>query len=211
MRAPEGTSLEATAIIAERIAREVREMPGVAVHARHHRRHRSDARRTSRRIYVQARRSRRSATLTQDEIMERVRARDRSRKQSKDAARRRSRRSPPSRAAARRRRSVRASAAPTSTSSPSYAQKVLDRAQEGAGRRRRRHDAHRRQARARACTIDREKAADLGVQVADIAATLRCWWAGSKVSTYEEKGEQYDVHVRAERALPRRRRRACRC
>lgn len=47
-------------------------------------------------------------------------------------------------------------------------------------------------------TIDRDKAADLGVSVADVARTLRLLVAGDKVSDYNEKGEQYEVHVRAE-------------
>jgi len=46
-------------------------------------------------------------------------------------------------------------------------------------------------------TIDRDKAADLGVSVADVARTLRLLVAGDKVSDYNEKGEQYEVHVRA--------------
>ena len=46
--------------------------------------------------------------------------------------------------------------------------------------------------------IDRDKAADLGVQVADVASALRLLVGGLKVSTYEEKGEQYDVRVRAD-------------
>ncbi|AKV00761.1 RND multidrug efflux transporter [Labilithrix luteola] len=46
--------------------------------------------------------------------------------------------------------------------------------------------------------IDRPRAADLGVSVADTASTLRVLVDGEKVSTYEEKGEQYDVRVRAE-------------
>ncbi|HZF55043.1 MAG TPA: efflux RND transporter permease subunit [Polyangiaceae bacterium] len=45
--------------------------------------------------------------------------------------------------------------------------------------------------------IDRKKAADLGVSVADIAGTLRLLVGGYQVSTYNEGGEQYEVHVRA--------------
>ena len=35
--------------------------------------------------------------------------------------------------------------------------------------------------------------------------TLSVLVGGQKVSTYKERGEQYDVHVRAERGVPRRR------
>ncbi|MCK6586299.1 MAG: efflux RND transporter permease subunit [Polyangiaceae bacterium] len=45
--------------------------------------------------------------------------------------------------------------------------------------------------------IDRKKAADLGVSVADIAGSLRLLVGGYQVSTYNEGGEQYEVHVRA--------------
>ena len=45
--------------------------------------------------------------------------------------------------------------------------------------------------------VDRPKAAELGVSVADIANTLRLLVAGDKVSDYNEKGEQYEVHVRS--------------
>jgi multidrug efflux pump subunit AcrB len=48
--------------------------------------------------------------------------------------------------------------------------------------------------------IDREKAADLGVQVADVAGALRLLVGGAKVSTYEEAGNQFEVRLRAERA-----------
>jgi HAE1 family hydrophobic/amphiphilic exporter-1 len=47
--------------------------------------------------------------------------------------------------------------------------------------------------------IDRPRAADLGVSVIDTASALRLLVDGDKVSSYEEKGEQYDVRVRAER------------
>ncbi|WP_437811899.1 efflux RND transporter permease subunit [Sorangium sp. So ce1078] len=46
--------------------------------------------------------------------------------------------------------------------------------------------------------IDRDRAADLGVQVADVAGALQLLVGGLKVSTYSEAGEQYDVRVRAE-------------
>ena len=46
-------------------------------------------------------------------------------------------------------------------------------------------------------SIDRAKAAELGVSVADAANTLRLLVAGGKVSDYYEKGEQYEVHVRS--------------
>jgi multidrug efflux pump subunit AcrB len=46
-------------------------------------------------------------------------------------------------------------------------------------------------------TVDRQRASDLGVQVADVAQALQLLVAGQKVSTYAEGGEQYDVRVRA--------------
>jgi HAE1 family hydrophobic/amphiphilic exporter-1 len=45
--------------------------------------------------------------------------------------------------------------------------------------------------------IDRKKAADLGVGVSDIAGTLRLLVGGYEVTTYNDKGEQYEVHARA--------------
>jgi hydrophobic/amphiphilic exporter-1 (mainly G- bacteria), HAE1 family len=46
--------------------------------------------------------------------------------------------------------------------------------------------------------VDRAKAGDLGVQVEDIASTLNVLVGGQEVTTYPEGGEQYEVHVRAE-------------
>ncbi len=48
-------------------------------------------------------------------------------------------------------------------------------------------------------SIEREKAADLGVQVSDIAQTLQLLVGGLKVSSYAEGGEDYDVRARADR------------
>jgi hydrophobic/amphiphilic exporter-1 (mainly G- bacteria), HAE1 family len=46
--------------------------------------------------------------------------------------------------------------------------------------------------------MDRAKAADLGVQLSDAAEALRLLVGGDAVTTYNEGGEQYEVHVRAE-------------
>jgi HAE1 family hydrophobic/amphiphilic exporter-1 len=48
--------------------------------------------------------------------------------------------------------------------------------------------------------IDRAKAADLGVRVQDLAATLNVLVGGQKATSYYEGGEEYEVHVRAEKA-----------
>jgi len=45
--------------------------------------------------------------------------------------------------------------------------------------------------------INRKKAAELGVSVVDIAGALRLLVGGYEVGNYAEKGEQYDVFVRA--------------
>jgi HAE1 family hydrophobic/amphiphilic exporter-1 len=51
--------------------------------------------------------------------------------------------------------------------------------------------------------IDRDKSADLGVRVQDIASTLNVLVGGLKVTDYYEGGEQYEVHVRAEHSARR--------
>jgi len=48
--------------------------------------------------------------------------------------------------------------------------------------------------------IDRPKAADMGVQIADAAEALRLLVGGDQVTTYNEGGEQYEVHLRARQA-----------
>ncbi len=47
--------------------------------------------------------------------------------------------------------------------------------------------------------IDREVAADLGVRVQDVAGVLQMLIAGQKVSNYPEHGEQYEIRMRADR------------
>ena len=46
-------------------------------------------------------------------------------------------------------------------------------------------------------TIDRDRAADLGVNVSDVASTLQMLVAGVKGSTYPDSGEEYDIRLRA--------------
>jgi hydrophobic/amphiphilic exporter-1 (mainly G- bacteria), HAE1 family len=45
--------------------------------------------------------------------------------------------------------------------------------------------------------VDRPKAADMGVQISDAAEALRLLVGGDQVTTYFEGGEQYEVHLRA--------------
>ena len=105
------------------------------------------------------------------------------------------------------------STAPSSTSSGPDLEKLArvlrpassPKLEERSRGRRRRHDPHLGKPELVA-TIDRERAADLGVSVADVAATLQLLVAGVKVSTFAEAGEQYDVRVRADEAVPHRRR-----
>ena len=47
-------------------------------------------------------------------------------------------------------------------------------------------------------SIDRDRAADLGVQVADVASALQIFVGGLKVSTFSENGQQYDIRARAD-------------
>jgi HAE1 family hydrophobic/amphiphilic exporter-1 len=51
-----------------------------------------------------------------------------------------------------------------------------------------------------AVRLDRLKAADLGVRLADAAEALRLLVGGDQVTTYNEGGEQYEVHLRARAA-----------
>ncbi|RBP44294.1 CzcA family heavy metal efflux pump/hydrophobe/amphiphile efflux-1 (HAE1) family protein [Roseimicrobium gellanilyticum] len=46
--------------------------------------------------------------------------------------------------------------------------------------------------------VDRSKAGEMGVNIADLSSTLRLLVGGVDVSTYTDRGEQYDIHVRAD-------------
>jgi HAE1 family hydrophobic/amphiphilic exporter-1 len=47
-------------------------------------------------------------------------------------------------------------------------------------------------------SIDRDRAADLGVSVANVARTLQMLVAGLKASTFPEHGEEYEIRIRAD-------------
>ena len=81
-----------------------------------------------------------------------------------------------------------------------YSKQLVGARAADAGRRRRGHVAQRRQAGSCRCSVDRPKAADLGVQIADAAEALRLLVGGDQVTTYNEGGEQYEVHLRAQAA-----------
>ncbi|MEO8905470.1 MAG: efflux RND transporter permease subunit [Polyangiaceae bacterium] len=49
-------------------------------------------------------------------------------------------------------------------------------------------------------SVNRELAANLGVNVADIANTLQIMVGGLKLSTYQQAGEDYDIRARAEQS-----------
>jgi HAE1 family hydrophobic/amphiphilic exporter-1 len=51
--------------------------------------------------------------------------------------------------------------------------------------------------------IDRDRASDLGVSVSDVADTLRMLVAGLKASSFAEHGEEYDIRLRAEKQYRR--------
>jgi hydrophobic/amphiphilic exporter-1 (mainly G- bacteria), HAE1 family len=51
--------------------------------------------------------------------------------------------------------------------------------------------------------VDRDRAADLGVSVADVADTLVAQIGGIKASTYAERGEEYEVRLRADASYRR--------
>jgi hydrophobe/amphiphile efflux-1 (HAE1) family protein len=53
--------------------------------------------------------------------------------------------------------------------------------------------------------VDRSKAGELGVSIADLSATLRLLVGGDEVTTYEEGGEQYNIYLRSKESYRNKR------
>ena len=193
LRAPEGTSLESTKILGERVAREVRALDGVASTLVTI----GDTEQKTpnfARVYVKLTEPA-ERELSQDQMMDRIR-REVLSKQPKELR-------------------VKASEVGLFSGGPAQATVMyvmsgpeLDRlstfaekAQAGLAKVPGAVDVDSTLVSGKpeiAVHINRDKAADLGVQVADVAGVLRLLVGGVKVSTYEEKGEQYEVHIRAD-------------
>ncbi len=47
-------------------------------------------------------------------------------------------------------------------------------------------------------SVDRSKAGEMGASIADISSTLRLLVGGLDVSTFDDNGEQYDIHLQAD-------------
>ena len=108
-----------------------------------------------------------------------------------------SRRRRRSRAASRRRRSSTRSAARTSNQLARYTSKILERFRQVKGA----VDVDSNLIVGNPevhVEIDRERAGNLGVDVADVANALELLVGGLKVSTYEEGGDDYDIRARAD-------------
>jgi len=193
VRTPEGTSLEATTIVGERLARQIRAMDGVEstlVTVGD-----TDQRTpNAARVYVRMTDPEKRA-FSQDEMMDRVRH-DIVSKQPKE---------------------LRVKVSEVAMFSGGGVQSTIMYVMSGPELERLQKYAEEAQERLRkvpgavdvdstlvagkpevTVRINRERAADLGVQVAEIAGALRLLVGGLEVSTYEEKGEQYEIHVRAE-------------
>ena len=193
VRAPEGTSVEATSVIAERIAREIRRIPGVA-HTLTTIGDRAQRDPNLAHIYVRLT-DPESRVATQDELMERVRT---------DVL-------------AHESRTLRLDASPTAMFAGGGNTAIVAYEISGPDLDRLEDYTNRTLAALRelpgavdvdsslvsgkpevAVLIDREKAANLGVAVADIAGALRLLVGGAKVTDFQERGEQYEVRLRAD-------------
>jgi len=193
VRAPEGTSLEATKIIGERMAREVRAMPGIESTLVTIGDTESKTPNFAR-VYVKMTNPDKRS-FSQDDMMDRVR-REIVAKQAQDL------RVKVSEVAMFSGGGAQASimyvmSGPDLAQLQVYAEKAQEQLKKVPGA----VDVDSTLVSGKpevTVRINREKAADLGVQVADLASTLRLLVGGMKVSTYEDKGEQYEIHLRAD-------------
>ena len=194
VRAPEGTSLAATSLVAQRIARQVRSLPAVTSTLVTIGDNNARAPNLAN-VYVKLS-DPRARKETQDRIMERVR-REIIARQPKDLR-------------------IDVSDVPTFSGGgqrqvpvnyeitgpdldrlEAYGERLVERLKRVPGA----TDVDSSAVGGRpelAVAIDRDRAADLGVPIPELAATLRLLVGGLQVSTYEEQGQTYDVYVRAE-------------
>ncbi len=190
VRAPEGTSIEATRVIADRVAREIRAMPGVS-HTLMSIGDSADATPNLASIYVKLVDPQERAA-SQAQLMERAR---------KEVL-------------ARQPQELKVSAGPVSDFGPAagaiqytlsgpdlgklatFSERIVKQLKAVPGA----VDADtslvvgKPEAR---LTIDRARASALGVEPIDVASTLQLLVGGLKVSTFSEGGEDYDIRARA--------------
>ena len=216
MRAPEGTSLEATDVLANRVATAIRAIPEVSYtmvdRGRRRRRHAQqrvsvfvklkDLDERDRSVFEVVRAGAQRRCLPQTRADGSAHVGGRHRRHRRRPRRRRTRRHPVRDAGARPGQAADARASGWSTLTRGIPGLVDVDTNLNVGK------------PEMAVRIDRPKAADLGVQVSDAAEALRLLVGGDQVTTYNEGGEQYQVHVRALDArshAPSRPWRCCRC
>ena len=188
---PQGTSLEGTTEIAQAIVKEIGEQEGVS-----HVAYLAGADRYTHFhvfFYLLPVNER---TVTQDQVVARVRRilRQASRRQSDGA--RRAIRSAAAAPAAAARRSTRRCSARTSTSSTTTRSRCSRRRKQTPSLVDARTDYSNASPEVQVA-VDRARAADLGVRMATVGNTLRLMVAGDdEISSYREAGEQYPVKIR---------------
>ncbi len=194
VRAPEGTSLEATSIVAERIARELRtrgDVQSTLLTIGDN----NDKRSNLARIYVRLT-DPEKRKLSEDEIMDEVR-RQVLPKQPKELALDVSQVAMFSGGGFRTALIQYEISGPDLNKLADYSDKLIERIKKIPGA----VDVASTYVGGKpelALRIDRKRAAELGVNVADVAQTLRLFVGGVEVSNYVEKGETYPIRVRGE-------------
>jgi multidrug efflux pump subunit AcrB len=194
VRAPEGSSLESTSIVAERIARELRtrnDVQSTLVTIGDS----NDKRPNLARVYVRLT-DPEKRKLSEDEIMDEVR-RQVLPKQPKELALDVSQVAMFSGGGFRTALIQYEISGPDLDKLAEYSDKLVERVKKVPGA----VDVASTYVGGKpelALRIDRKRAAELGVNVADIASTLRLFVGGVEVSNYVEKGETYPIRVRGE-------------